>query len=202
VSARDIGSEERHILKVLSSKRFLAMEGLGNEVPFFIWAYPPEMELDANKAITRVRNQLQIKHGLTVLTIDLYVLAMRLLSERGVLDQLISIEASESKADFRELLQGMLDPEQHIAPAIAQQIAETGQYDILILTGVGKVFPFIRSHNVLNNIQTAAGARPMLMLFPGEYRQSQTFGSALVLFNLLTDDQYYRAKNILEQEAQ
>jgi hypothetical protein len=201
VSGRDIAAEEQHVLQVLSSKRFTAMEGLGNEVPFFIWAYPPDKEIEASKAIGRVRNQLATKHGLSILSVDLYDLAIRLLSQRGVLEQVIAIEPDESKTDFRELLQGMLDPEQHIAPAIAALIGAQPGYDILILTGAGKVFPFIRSHNVLNNIQTVAGAKPMLMLFPGEYRQSKTLGSALVLFDRLTDDQYYRAKNILEQEA-
>ena len=201
MSERNIAQEQEHLLKVLSSQRFLKMEGLGNEVPFFIWAYPPDKELKAQRAIGRVCNQLTTKHGLSILTIDLYELAMQLLTERGVLDQVIEIEPDETKSDFRELLQGMLDPEQHIAPAIKQRITDHGDYDILILTGIGKVFPFIRSHNILNNIQTIAGNKPMLLLFPGEYRQSATLGSALVLFGQLTDDQYYRAKNILEQEA-
>ncbi|MDR2895221.1 MAG: DUF1788 domain-containing protein [Propionibacteriaceae bacterium] len=201
MSERNIPAEEAHLLKVLSSERFLKMEGLGNEVPFFIWAYPPDKELDAQKAMNRVVNQLTTKQGLSVLTIDLYDLAMQLLKDRGVLEQVIEIEPDESKPDFRELLQGMLDPEQHLAPAIGQRIKAHGDYDILVLVGIGKVFPFIRSHNVLNNIQTVAGAKPMLMLFPGEYRQSATLGSALVLFDQLTDDQYYRAKNIQDQEA-
>ena len=41
----------------------------------------------------------------------------------------------------------------------------------------------------------------MLMFFPGRYEQSDTLGSSLVHFGRLKDDQYYRAKNILEQEA-
>ena len=68
------------------------------------------------------------------------------------------------------------------------------------LTGIGEVFPYIRSHNVLNNLQSVVVGRPMLMFFPGRYEQSDTLGSSLVLFGRLKDDQYYRAKNILEQE--
>jgi hypothetical protein len=200
VTTRDIAAEEKHVYDVLASSRFLRMEGLGNEVPFFIWAYPPDRELQVHKAIGRITNRLETKRGLTVLTVDLYKLAIELLEDRGVLDQVVEIEPDESKTDFRELLQGMLDPEQHIGPAIGAKIAAQPDYDVLVLTGIGHVFPFIRSHNVLNNLQTIAGAKPMLMLFPGEYRQSATIGSALVLFDQLTDDQYYRAKNILEQE--
>ena len=54
---------------------------------------------------------------------------------------------------------------------------------------------------MLNNLQSVSKDKPMLMFFPGAYEQSETLGSSLVLFGRLKDDQYYRAKNILEQEA-
>lgn len=94
----------------------------------------------------------------------------------------------------------MLDPQHHIAPAVRSKI-DGSEFDILFLTGIGEVFPYIRSHNVLNNLQSVVTTRPMLMFFPGRYEQSETLGSSLVLFGRLKDDQYYRAKNILEQEA-
>jgi hypothetical protein len=122
------------------------------------------------------------------------------LGERKVLDRLIDLEPKRTKDAFQRDLQKMLDPEKHIIPAIRERIAAQPGYDILFLTGIGKVFPFIRSHNVLNNLQSVASGRPMLMFFPGEYRQSPTLGSALVLFGRLPDDQYYRSKSILEQE--
>ena len=93
----------------------------------------------------------------------------------------------------------MLNPQQHLAPAIRERLAD-GEFDIVFLTGIGEVFPYIRSHNVLNNLQSVVVGRPMLMFFPGRYEQSDTLGSSLVLFGRLKDDQYYRAKNILEQE--
>ena len=94
----------------------------------------------------------------------------------------------------------MLDPQLHIAPAIRDRLARA-DFDIFFLTGIGEVFPYIRSHNVLNNLQSVVTGKPMLMFFPGRYEQSDTLGSSLVLFGRLKDDQYYRAKNILEQEA-
>ncbi len=33
--------QEEHLFAVLSGQRFLRMEGLSNEVPFFIYPYPP-----------------------------------------------------------------------------------------------------------------------------------------------------------------
>ena len=103
------------------------------------------------------------------------------------------------KPEFLKMLQNMLDPQMHLAPAIKELMAAES-FQILFLTGVGEVFPFVRSHTVLNNLQTVVSDKPMLMFFPGRYEQSETLGSALVLFSRLKDDQYYRAKNILEQE--
>ncbi len=202
MSDDDIASVEQHVLAVLSSDRFLRMEGLGNEVPFFIWPYPPEQELEVQSANSRVVDRLRTTRGLSVLVVDLFELAVELLEGRGgnMLERLEQIEPTRSRSAFRRDLQRMLDPEQHIVPAIERRIEAEAGVDLLVLTGIGRVFPFIRSHNVLNNLQVAVPDFPVLMLFPGEYSQTASLGSSLVLFNLLTDDQYYRAKNILEQE--
>lgn len=200
MSQQDVLRDEAHLLKVLTSDRFLQMQGLGNEVPFFIYPYSPNDALEVANAQKRLINRLQNNNGIQVLTLDLYDLSIELLQNRGAWDRLLAAEAGQSKPNFRELLQGLLDPEHHIAPAVRQKISNT-EHDILFITGVGEVFPYIRSHNVLNNLQTVAKKKPMLMFFPGEYKQSETLGSSLVLFGLLRDDQYYRAKNILEQEA-
>jgi hypothetical protein len=185
---------------VLSGKRFLQMEGLSNEVPFFIYPYDPEDALEVDQAKKRIKNKLATEHGITVREVNLYDLSVEIVKERGVWERVLELEPDQDKADFRELLQGMLDPQIHIAPAIRSTI-EDGEFDILFLTGIGEVFPYIRSHNVLNNLQSVVTGKPMLMFFPGRYDQSDTLGSSLVLFGRLKDDQYYRAKNILEQEA-
>lgn len=195
----DLGKQEEHLFAVLSGKRFLQMEGLGNEVPFFIYPYPPEEALAVAQIKKRIKNKLSHK-GIRVREINLYDLSIEILKARGVWDRVLAAEPDQDKTDFRELLQGMLDPQLHLAPAIRHRI-DDGDFDILFLTGIGEVFPYIRSHNVLNNLQSVVTGKPMLMFFPGRYEQSDTLGSSLVLFGRLKDDQYYRAKNILEQEA-
>ena len=190
---------EQHLLDVISGQRFLNMEGLGNEVPFFIYPFEPEDALSVAQSKKRLKNKLSAQ-GITVFEINLYDLSVEILKARGVWDRVLAIESEQEKADFRELLQSMLDPEQHIAPAIRDRLA-AADYDVFFLTGIGEVFPYIRSHNVLNNLQSIAATKPMLLFFPGRYDQSDALGSSLVLFGRLTDDQYYRAKNILEQGA-
>jgi hypothetical protein len=54
---------------------------------------------------------------------------------------------------------------------------------------------------VLNNLQTVVTAKPTLVFFPGDYKQSGTTGSSLVLFGRLKDDNYYRAFDIRDREA-
>lgn len=195
----ELTRDEEHLFAVLSSDRFLKMEGLSNEVPFFIYPYEPEAALAVAGVKRRVKNKLE-GIGIRIREVDLYDLSVKILTERGVWDRLLEAEPGQDKDDFRELLQGMLDPQDHLAPAIRAELAEDDSH-IVFLTGIGEVFPYIRSHNVLNNLQSVVSGKPMLMFFPGTYEQSETLGSALVLFGRLKDDQYYRAKNILEQEA-
>lgn len=198
MNRNDLTKQEEHLFAVLSGKRFLRMEGLSNEVPFFIYPYAPEDALAVAQAKKRIKNRLSQK-GIGVREVNLYDLSVDILKERGVWERVLAAEPRQDKDDFRELLQGMLDPQLHIAPAIRSRI-DDGGFDIFFLTGIGEVFPFIRSHNVLNNLQSVVTGKPMLMFFPGRYEQSDTLGSSLVLFGQLKDDQYYRAKNILEQE--
>ncbi|MDQ0030888.1 DUF1788 domain-containing protein [Arthrobacter bambusae] len=200
MKSTDLNQQEDHLFAVLSGTRFLQMEGLSNEVPFFIYPYPPEHALQVAAAKKRIKSRLK-REGIEVLEINLYDLAVDILKSRGVWDRVLAIEPDQAKEDFREMLQGMLDPQIHIAPAIRERLNAAGAFDIFFLTGIGEVFPYIRSHNVLNNLQSVVTGKPMLMFFPGRYEQSDTLGSSLVLFGRLKDDQYYRAKNILEQEA-
>ena len=74
-------------------------------------------------------------------------------------------------------------------------------HDVLFLCGIGEVFPYIRSHNVLNNLQSTAKDKPTVLFFPGEYRHSLAQGASLELFGLLHDDKYYRAFNIFETQV-
>jgi hypothetical protein len=191
--------QEEHLFAVLSGKRFLNREGLSNEVPFFIYPYPPEDALEVAKAKKRIKTRLATEKGVQVLEVNLYDLSVEILKKRGDWDEVLEVEPTVDKAEFTEVLRSMLNPQQHLAPAIAAKIAD-GAFDIFFLTGIGEVFPYIRSHNVLNNLHSVVTRKPMLMFFPGQYKQSETLGSSLELFGTQHDDQYYRAKNILEQE--
>jgi hypothetical protein len=188
----------QHLFAVISSQRFLNKQGLGNEVPFFICPFRPEEAVAMERLQRQLINRLE-QAGVPVLEINLYDLSIEILKERDVWSRILEIEESVSKEQLKELLQGVLDPEAHLIPAIAAKLASL-DFEVLFLSGVGEVFPYIRSHNILNNLQSTAKEKPTVMFFPGTYTHSLESGASLDLFGRLHDDKYYRAFNIFHCE--
>ncbi|OGR05231.1 MAG: hypothetical protein A2511_09940 [Deltaproteobacteria bacterium RIFOXYD12_FULL_50_9] len=188
-----------HLLKVISSERFLQKQGLGNEVPFFICPFPAKDAVPMERMRHQLQNQLQ-QRGISILEINLYDLAIEILKQRDIWAQVVEMEKDVSKEQLKELLQGVLDSEAHLIPAIALKMAES-PYDVMFIAGVGEVFPYIRSHNVLNNLQSTAKEKPTVMFFPGDYTHSLEEGASLDLFGRLHDDKYYRAFDIFHCET-
>lgn len=186
----------QHLFTVISSQRFLQMQGLGNEVPFFICPYSPKDALEMAQMVKQLARKLE-QQGIQVLRIDLYDLAVALLQGRGIWERILAIEEATPKAQLLELLQNVLDPEHHLVPAIARRMGER-PFDVMFISGVGEVYPYIRSHMLLNNLQSAAQHRPTVLFFPGAYTQSLETGAFLDLFERLHDDKYYRAFNIYD----
>jgi hypothetical protein len=198
---RQGGAKERfdHLLAVISNERFLKMQGLGNEVPFFICPYPPTETVEVDTMRAMLIKQLA-NRGVQIFEINLYDLGIELLRDRGIWEKILANETNVKKAELKELLQGVLDSEMHLIPAIGSLLSKN-EFDVLFLTGVGEVFPYIRSHNVLNNLQSTAKKKPTVMFFPGNYTHDLATGASLDLFGVLHDDKYYRAFNILQYEV-
>ena len=188
-----------HLFRVVTSQRFLTKQGLGNEVPFFICPYPAEEGLsmveDRLDLVTRITHA-----GIAVLDLSLYDLSLAILEERGILDQILEIEPDTDKGEIRELLQSVLDPKANLIPKIGDAIEST-PHDVIFLSGVGEAYPYIRSHNVLNSLQSTAKDKPTVLFFPGSYTHALATGASLDLFGRLHDDKYYRAFNILNYEV-
>jgi hypothetical protein len=188
-----------HLFKVVTSQRFLTKQGLGNEVPFFICPYPAEEGLsmvdDRLDLVTRITHA-----GIAILDLSLYDLSLGILEERGILKQILEIEQESDKGEIRELLQSVLDPEANLIPKIGDAIEAT-PHDVIFLSGVGEVYPYTRSHSVLNNLQSTAKDKPTVLFFPGSYTHALATGASLDLFGRLHDDKYYRAFNILNYEV-
>jgi hypothetical protein len=214
ISQQPLANRFEHLIQVIGSERFLQMRGLNNDLPFYI------CEFRASEAFEMQRMQRQLisslanlsvpclgGRGVKVLDINLYDLSIELLQARAgnsdgsrLWDDVLAVEAGVEKDNLLELLQNVLGVEDYLIPAIGERLQRSG-FDVLFLSGIGEVFPYIRSHNVLNNLQSTAKDKPTVLFFPGEYRHSLEQGASLELFGLLHDDKYYRAFNIFETQV-
>ena len=185
----DLSYKFNHLFKVISTPSFLNKQALGGEIPFFISAYDPKQELDVRDSIRMLINRLETS-GVQVLEINLYDLVCRILEEKGGVSRMFNVEKKKSKAKFLSALQSSINIHEVLMPEI-DSIIKSSNTKVYFLTGIGLVFPFIRSHNILNNLQSIAKECPTICFFPGEYT-----GQSLNLFGLLKDDNYYRAFNI------
>lgn len=188
-----------HLCRVVTSARFLTRQGLGNEVPFFICPYPPEQAIEMEEARRQLMRHVA-NRNVRVLDINLFDMAIEMLEERGILDETLEIEAETEKDELRELLQGVLDPRQHLVPRIAVQM-EAQPHDVVFLSGVGEVYPFVRASLVLENLQSTVKETPMLMFFPGEYVAHLGRMLALHLFGKVAPERYYRAFDVFNYEV-
>lgn len=199
VTKKNLAQCQTHLLSVVSSEAFLRNEGLNNEVPFHICPFTPGTTQDMTHAVKELTNALA-DQGVSVLEINLYDLVVEILKEEGDWEWLLENETTLSREQLKEELQGILDTESVLIPAIVEKM-KAARFNVMFITGVGEVFPYIRSHNILNNLQRVAKEQPTLMFFPGKYQHSLASGASLRLFDKLTDDKYYRAFNILDRAS-
>lgn len=185
----DIVKKFEHLYKVISNEEFLRMESLGGEIPFFISAFDAKQQNDVDKAIKGLRNKLET-NGIPVLELNLYDISLDLLNSELGEGEIFELEKSMDKKEFKEALQSTLDINEVLIPKI-KTIIDNSSARVYFLTGIGMVFPFIRSHNILNNLQNVAKSAPTVAFFAGDFN-----GYSLELFGLLKDDNYYRAFNI------
>ena len=188
--------------RVLTSERFKKMEGLGNEVPFFVLRYKPEWEPTVDEELARLRRSLrEERYSLTY--IDVFALAVGIWKGSPFFDQMLAMEAQLDLDVFQAGLRGVIDVEGVLAPAIKKAVDEDetggeGNVDAVLLSGVHHLFPLVRTHLLLNCLQPLLGRVPLVVTFPGSYHQSPSTHSALVLFDQISQDNYYRAFDLVD----
>ena len=178
------------IFTQITTDKFLSMQALGGEEPFFIYSFDPAMQDIILSETKRLKKRVEAK-GHKVLLINLYELIIEMLKNRGMLEKVLTKEQSLTKDKLLKTLQNMLDVETKIIPQIEKLIKEN-QTAMVMIEGIGEVYPYIRSHTIINNLQKVIQDRPTLMFFPGKFD-----GHKLVLFNKVHDDNHYRAFNII-----
>lgn len=165
---------------------FLGNRGLSNEVGMYIFAYQPEDEM----AVRRFLDELRAKQAYPrIIMYDLYDIMLDICRDRRILDRIPAMEAQRGSAFVMGQIQRVATPEAYIE-RMKYQPHQHG--DVVVLTGIGRVYPYMRSHNILNNLQHVFDDIPVVLFYPGEYT-----GQSLTLFNEFADDNYYRAFNLL-----
>lgn len=182
------------ILPKIKSPAFRENKGLGNEVGYHIFDYQPEHEMLVRHHIAFLKERVNSDQtNQQIIEFDLYEIVLEILEQKGYLQKNLEMERKKG-SDFvlnatRKTLRLTLNND-----LVINYIAErVGANNIIFITGIGKVFPIIRSHVILNNLHKAAKQVPVVLFFPGRYD-----GQELMLFGEIKDDNYYRAFQLVD----
>lgn len=175
--------------KKLQQESFRENKGLGNEVGYYIFDYPPGKELYVRE---RIREIIDRNHKLNdeypIIQFDLYDMIIEILKKKGFLEKCFEFEKKNGFERITKAISSML----RITMAdnlIIRHIKEnTPEHSIIFITGIGKCYPILRSHTVLNQLHQIVDYVPVVLFYPGQYN-----GRELVLFGKIKDDNYYRA---------
>jgi hypothetical protein len=186
------------LFSILGHEKFLTMKGQANELPIFIQTYDAALEDAARRMVESLAGRLR-NTGINVKTVDLFELVLQELEEADVLDSLVRNEAQFERIEVLETLQNYSDPKSHLVPRLLRAIGTDGT-QLTFLTGSGRIFPFLRTHTILESLQPAMLRHPVVIFFPGEYDQHPIGGSHLRLFGSIPspkiNNPYYRATNL------
>ena len=192
LTERFVELEER-----MESVASLTRYGTANDLRFYIFDYNPKDELMVRHEVQKLKNK-----NPSIIVFDLYELMLEIITEEGYLEDVQKIETGYDKdLLLREVFQPLLAVEEEdnaFLEKFKERIADDGQ-SIVLITGVGKAFPIIRSHTILNNLQSIFRNNPVVMMYPGRYEVKKAM--TLRLFECLDDDNYYRAFPLVERRT-
>lgn len=173
----------------ISDEDFLANRGVANEVRYYVFDYEPCDELIIRDKIKSLKKQNNPDaDGFQIVEYDLYEMVLQILEEKGYIDKCIKFEDQKGMEYLYTAVTKMLRLTNDDNLIVNRIVETVPQNAVVFLTGVGKVFPFVRSHNVLNNLHQVLDSVPVVMFYPGTWN-----GQSLSLFGTITDGNYYRA---------
>lgn len=178
------------IIPKIREDKFIQGHGLGNEISFYVFDYEPEGELIVRDYIKHIKKEFNFEGtNRRIIEFDLYKMLLDVTKERRIFDRIFDMEAGQGKEALFKAMTTFSKPEVFLQK-IKEQI---GDHNVVFITGVGKIYPFVRSHTILNNLQEVIDKLPVIMFFPGKYD-----GQSLQLFGKFKDDNYYRAFRLVD----
>lgn len=179
------------IAEKVTSPAFLSGEGLGNEIGFWVFDYPPEQELQVREYLAFFEKLLARQHkDLAVDHIHLLRVLRDYLYERGFLEKAIDLQKTRGDEALLKALKGPLHMDKFAPFLIRHSLSDNP--DIVLISGVGNVWPVIRAHSLLNALHGRLGHKPLVLFYPGRYD-----GQQLKLFNQVSSSHYYRAFSLV-----
>jgi hypothetical protein len=166
--------------------------GLGNEVGFYIFDYAPQDELLVRARVPEIRRYTEKQLQVKVQNFDLFTIVLQFFEARGYMDKNFQMEAKRGSAILFERMQKALKLATNRDELVSYIATHYDPNAIIFLTGVGKAYPIVRSHNLLNSLQPLITQMPLVLFYPGTYSYNK-----LKLFDQLSDDHYYRAFRIV-----
>lgn len=178
----------------LVDPKLLSNKGLGNEVGFYVFDYEPEQELVVREAIPDIKKYIERENSEAKIQVfDLYDIVLEFFEQKGYMEKNFKMEdkkGSEFLFDKMKKAMRIATERDWIVQYITEHLDEEA---MIFITGVGKAFPLIRSHTVLNSLQTVVEKKPLILFYPGKYEDG-----SLKLFSRFLDDHYYRAFKLVE----
>ena len=174
--------------------RFRQSSGRANEVNYWVFDYPPEKELEVRERIEYMKNKN--KRGIDeyeLVIFDLYDIIMDFLEKEDFLEQCYRFEKKRGLDRITRAVNNAMKVNDDDSLIVQYIKDHTPENAIVFLTGIGKCYPILRSHKVLNNLHQAFVRVPVVMFFPGTYNEQE-----LILFNEIKDDNYYRAFKLVK----
>jgi hypothetical protein len=175
----------------------LTRYGTANDLKFYIFDYAPKDELLIRKEAIKLKSR-----NPDIVEFDLYEMMLEIIEEEGYLEDIQRMEKDyEKDLLLREVFQPLLSVEEDdnaFLEKFKTRVPDDGR-SIVLITGVGKAFPIIRSHTILNNLQSIFRNNPVVMMYPGRYEIKNAM--TLRLFERLDDDNYYRAFPLVERRT-
>jgi len=174
----------------LEDESFLSNKGLSNEVGIYIFAYQPQEEMAVRAFARELIKGYNGQSGRSrAIVYDMYAILTDICAQRRVIDRLPQFEEQKGRDKLLGQVQMLAPPEEYVKKI---QYAPHLRGDVVMITGVGKVYPYMRSHNILNNLQHLFPDVPVILFYPGTFN-----GLTLTLFGKFMDDHYYRAFNLI-----
>ena len=188
----DFNQRHDKILDRITFDDFLHGRGLGNEIPFYAFDYPPEQELTVRGHIAFLLEQIPKRRPeLRFAHVNLFDLIIGHLKERGFYEKSLALQQTKGDPALLKALVAPLDAGK-LAQVFTDAVRPEAQ-DLVLVSGVGSAYPLLRTHNLLNNLHHRLGSTPLVLFYPGVYD-----GQSLRLFGLLPDKPYYRAFRLVD----